>query len=118
MITLEQCKKILNKGERKHSEEEIRLIREYLYFIGQIESAGISITLTASSNMIFLSTGYKYGVYDQARARIHRKGQVNKCTYYHLIATNTIDEKIMKALRKKEALAESVIDDYKKEGRK
>ena len=87
-------------------------------FIGQIESAGISITLTASSNMIFLSTGYKYGVYDQARARIHRKGQVNKCTYYHLIATNTIDEKIMKALRKKEALAESVIDDYKKEGRK
>ena len=37
MITLEQCKKILNKGERKHSKEEIRLIREYLYFIGQIE---------------------------------------------------------------------------------
>lgn len=83
-------------------------------FIGQIESAGISITLTSSSNMIFLSTGYKYGVYDQARARIHRKGQVNKCTYYHLLATNTIDTKIMKALERKEALASSIIDDYKK----
>jgi SNF2 family DNA or RNA helicase len=82
-------------------------------FIGQIESAGISITLTSASHMIFLSTGYKYGVYDQARARIHRKGQVNKCTYYHLIANNTIDAKIMKALENKEALAQSVIDDYK-----
>ena len=83
-------------------------------FIGQIESAGISITLTASTHMIFYSTGYKYGVYDQARARIHRKGQKNACTYYHLIANNTIDKKIMKALNAKEALAESIIDDYRK----
>lgn len=79
-------------------------------FIGQIESAGISITLTSANYMIFYSTGYKYGVYDQARARIHRKGQVNKCTYYHLTVKNTIDESILKALDKKERLAESVID--------
>lgn len=83
-------------------------------FIGQIESAGISITLTAASHMIFYSTGYKYGVYDQARARIHRKGQTNACTYYHLLARNTIDNKIMKALERKEALSSSIIDDYKK----
>lgn len=82
-------------------------------FIGQIESAGISITLTASTHMIFYSTGYKYGVYDQARARIHRKGQRNACTYYHLIANNTIDKKILKSLSNKEALAKSIIDDYK-----
>jgi SNF2 family DNA or RNA helicase len=83
-------------------------------FIGQIESAGISITLTSASHMIFLSTGYKYGVYDQARSRIHRKGQKNNCTYYHLLATNTIDVKIKKSLERKEALAQSIIDDYKK----
>lgn len=82
-------------------------------FIGQIESAGISITLTSSSHMIFYSTGYKYGVYDQARSRIHRKGQVNKCTYYHLMCENTIDQGIIRALQNKEALAKSVIDAYK-----
>lgn len=38
MIPLERCKKILNKGEHKYNEEEIRKIREYLYFIGQIET--------------------------------------------------------------------------------
>ena len=37
MLPLEYCKKILNKGERKYSEEEIKQIREFLYFIGQIE---------------------------------------------------------------------------------
>lgn len=82
-------------------------------FIGQIESAGISITLTSAKYMIFFSTGYKYGVYDQARARIHRKGQTNKCTYYHLTVKHTIDEKILRSLQKKEALAESIIDDYR-----
>ena len=37
MLTLEQCKKVLNKGRRKYSEEDIRKIRDYLYFIGHIE---------------------------------------------------------------------------------
>lgn len=37
MLPLEYCKKILNKGESKYSEEEIKQIREFLYFIGQIE---------------------------------------------------------------------------------
>ena len=83
-------------------------------FIGQIESAGISITLTSANYMIFYSTGYKYGVYDQARARIHRKGQTNKCTYYHLTVKNTIDEKILKSLNKKEKLAQSIIDSYRR----
>jgi hypothetical protein len=37
VLPLEYCKKILNKGERKCSEEEVKQIREFLYFIGQIE---------------------------------------------------------------------------------
>jgi len=37
VITLEQCKKVLNKERHKYSDEEIKEIRNYLYFIGQIE---------------------------------------------------------------------------------
>lgn len=37
VITLENCEKILNKGTRKYTKEEIRQIREYLFFIGQLE---------------------------------------------------------------------------------
>jgi len=37
VLSLDYCKKILNKGERKYSEEEIKNIREYLYFIGELQ---------------------------------------------------------------------------------
>jgi len=37
VLTLDYCKKILNKGERKYSEEEIKNIKEYLYFLGELQ---------------------------------------------------------------------------------
>lgn len=37
MITLEQCKKILNRRERKYKDDEIKIIREYLYLIGGLQ---------------------------------------------------------------------------------
>jgi len=37
VISIENCKKILNQGERKYNEEEIKIVRDYLYFIGQLE---------------------------------------------------------------------------------
>ena len=38
MITLEQCERILNKGIQKYNKEEVKQIKEYLYFIGEIET--------------------------------------------------------------------------------
>jgi len=37
VLTLDYCKKILNKGEKKYSEEEIKNIKEYLYFLGELQ---------------------------------------------------------------------------------
>ena len=37
MITIEQCNKILNNGERKYNNEEIRMIRDYLYQLANLE---------------------------------------------------------------------------------
>jgi len=37
VISIEECKKILNKEGRKYSDENIKEIRNYLYFIGLIE---------------------------------------------------------------------------------
>jgi hypothetical protein len=37
VLTLDYCKKVLNKGARKYSEEDIKEIRAYLYCIGQLE---------------------------------------------------------------------------------
>ena len=37
MIPLKLCKEILNKGRKKYSDEEIELIRDFLYKMGMIQ---------------------------------------------------------------------------------
>ena len=43
MITLDRCKEILNNGIKKYNSDEIRTIRDYLYFIGQVELGNYQI---------------------------------------------------------------------------
>lgn len=83
-------------------------------FIGQIATAGMGLTLTAASTMVFYSLDYSMSNYEQCRARIHRAGQKFPCTYIHLIAKGTVDGKVMQALKNKANLAKSLIDHWRK----
>ena len=103
-------------GEIKNRADEIAKFQndvDVLAFVGQIATAGLGITLTASSTMVFYSLDYSMSNFEQAKARIHRTGQKENCTYIYLIAKNTVDEKVLKALKNKVNLAKSLIDDYK-----
>lgn len=83
-------------------------------FVAQIQSAGLGITLTAADTAIFYSLDFSYANYEQARARIHRLGQRNTCTYIHLLAQDTVDEKIMAALKAKKSVADNIVDNWRK----
>jgi len=37
MLTLETCTKVLNNGNKKYNNEEIKLIREYLYLLANLQ---------------------------------------------------------------------------------
>jgi SNF2 family DNA or RNA helicase len=80
-------------------------------FVGQIATAGLGITLTAASTLVFYSLDYSMSNFEQAKARIHRVGQTERCAYVYLTAKNTVDEKILKALRDKADLAATLMDD-------
>ncbi len=82
-------------------------------FVGQIATAGLGITLTAASTMVFYSLDYSMSNYEQTRARIHRVGQCQPCTYIHLVAKGTVDEKVLHALQDKANLAKTLVDDYR-----
>ena len=122
---IEAIKKLLIKknlsfsvitGDVKNRADEISKFQsnvDVLVFLGQIATAGLGITLTASSTMVFYSLDYSMSNFEQAKARIHRTGQKENCTYIYLIAKNTVDEKVLKALKNKVNLAKSLIDDYK-----
>ena len=103
-------------GEIRDRDEQITAFQndpDVPVFIGQIATAGLGITLTAASLMVFYSLDYSMSNYEQTRARIHRVGQKNECTYIHLVARGTVDEKVLKALHDKANLAKSLVDDYR-----
>ena len=82
-------------------------------FVGQIATAGLGITLTAASTMVFYSLDYSMSNFEQTKARIHRAGQRMPCTYIYLTASGTVDEKVLKALKNKANLAKTLVDDYR-----
>ena len=84
------------------------------FFVAQIQAAGAGITLHAAHTAIFYSLDYSYLAYDQAKARIHRIGQRQPCTYLHLVAQDTIDEAVLGALQQKRSIAEDIVDNWRR----
>ena len=103
-------------GEVKNRDVEVEWFQkdaDTTVFIGQIATAGLGITLTAADTMVFYSLDYSMSNFEQAKARIHRVGQRNPCTYIYLVAAGTVDEKVLQALRDKADLARILIDEYR-----
>lgn len=83
--------------------ESIRAFKEgrARFLVAHPASAAHGLTLVNCALQIFFSVNYSLEQHEQARARIHRAGQTQKCTYIYLIARNTIDEKILATLKDK-----------------
>ena len=86
---------------------------ETMIFVGQIDTAGTGITLTAANTCVYYSKNFNYATYSQSLSRIHRIGQRNVCTYIDLEVEKTVDELISKALSKKEDMAKTVVDNWR-----
>ena len=81
------------------------------FFIGNPQTAGYGITLTAANNVVYYSNGYDLEKRLQSEDRAHRIGQNKSVTYIDLIAPKTVDEKIVKALREKMNIANTIMDE-------
>ena len=71
------------------------------FFVGQPRTGGYGLTLTEAKTVIYYSNGYDLEVRLQSEDRAHRIGQTNKVTYIDIVAEQTSDEKIIRALRSK-----------------
>jgi SNF2 family DNA or RNA helicase len=97
----DERQEIVNRFQNK--EDPLR------FFVGQPRTGGYGITLHAANTVIYFSNSYDLEIRLQSEDRAHRIGQKNAVTYIDLVSPNTIDEKIIKALRDKVDLAGRVL---------
>jgi len=85
------------------------------FIVGTPQTGGYGITLTGASTMIYYSNGYDLEKRQQSEARIDRIGQEKPMTYIDIIAEETVDEKIVKALRTKVNIATEIMGEELKD---
>jgi len=103
------------QSERQDNINKFQYDPKVRFFVGTPQTGGYGITLTAASNMIYYSNGYDLEKRKQSEARIDRIGQTKPMTYIDILAEDTVDERIVKALRKKINIATQVMGEELKD---
>lgn len=77
-------------------------------------SAGHGLNLQAGGSMlIWFGLTWSLELYQQTNARLYRQGQRSTVVIHHIIAKDTIDEDVIKALKRKEKTQDNLIDAVK-----
>lgn len=79
-------------------------------FIGQPSSGGIGLTLTAARTVVYYSNDFNLDTRVQSEDRAHRIGTRNPVLYVDLVAEDTKDEEIARALQRKSVTAAQILD--------
>lgn len=73
-------------------------------------SAGHGLNLqSGGSTLVWFSLTWSLELYQQTNARLYRQGQKDTVVIHHLITKNTIDQDIMKSLKRKDKTQEALM---------
>jgi SNF2 family DNA or RNA helicase len=97
------------QNERDTNREKFQSNPKCRFLVGTPATGGYGLTLTAANTVIYYSNGYDLEKRLQSEDRAHRIGQKKSVTYVDINAEDTVDEKIVKSLRKKINIASEVL---------
>lgn len=75
-----------------------------------ITAAGVGLTLTAASIVMFAEMYWVPGALQQAEDRVHRYGQVHTCHIIYMIVPNSIDEMVWNTVNRKQGILGKMLD--------
>ena len=101
---------IVNKDKRQEAVDRFQNDPNVRVFIGTIKAAGVGLTLTASSTVIFAEQDWTPGYMDQAEDRAHRIGQKDSVLVQHLVMEDSLDSTMLKRVVSKASDIESALD--------
>jgi SNF2 family DNA or RNA helicase len=101
--------------ERQKNIKKFQANNGVRFLVGTPQTGGYGITLTEANTVIYYSNGYDLEKRMQSEDRAHRIGQKKTVTYVDIIAQDTVDEKIVKSLRKKINIASEVMGEELKD---
>lgn len=92
----------MSDKDKQKSIDKFQKNKKTNVFIGNIISAGVGITLTEGTYVIFNSFDWVPGGNEQAEDRAYRIGQKNNVTVYYQLFENSISEIMWETIQKKQ----------------
>jgi SWI/SNF-related matrix-associated actin-dependent regulator of chromatin subfamily A-like protein 1 len=83
-------------------------------FIGSIMAAGVGITLTAASHVVFCELDWVPGNVSQAEDRCHRIGQRESVLVQHLVLEGSLDATMARRIISKQEIIDRALDNVTK----
>jgi SNF2 family DNA or RNA helicase len=102
-------------GEDSDSERQYNIVKfqddeQCKVIICSLKAAGIGVTLTAASNVVFLELGWTPSDHEQGISRAHRMGQKSSVMAWYLLAKDSIDEDITELINEKRIVVDAATD--------
>lgn len=79
-------------------------------FVGNMQAAGVGITLTSSDKMIFAESDWVPSTLSQAEDRIHRIGQAGNALIVHMVFNGSLDAHMLQTTIAKQEVIDAVLD--------
>ena len=97
--------------DRQESVDRFQSDPKCRVFVGNIQAAGVGLTLTASSHVIFAELDWVPGNVSQAEDRLHRIGQRDNVLVQHLVLEDSLDCRMAKVIVSKQTVIDAALDD-------
>jgi SWI/SNF-related matrix-associated actin-dependent regulator 1 of chromatin subfamily A len=99
----------MSSAKKQHSVDQFQNNPKIKLFVGNIKSAGVGITLTEATVVIFNSFDWVPGNNEQAEDRAYRIGQNNDVNVYYQLFEDTISTRMWEMLRNKKDIISTIM---------